>query len=152
MTCKKFIFNTGLPLHHPSLASAASRKVAVLNNGREMTAKPSWRLVVVGNYYYFIGATDYFRSIYLQFRDTYHAILCAHFAHFWNFVTLFDETRLQKTIYPNYKMLLCGFMNTARSSSRLVSDLIFNCHDNTLWSITCCLSNNLGHPMVYVHQ
>ena len=100
----------------------------------------------------FIAASYYFRSIYLQYRDTYHAMLCAHFVHFWSFVTLLDGMPLRKMIYPSYKMLLCGSMSTVRSSSQLVSDLIFYCHDNTLRSITTGLFGNLGHQMVSVHQ
>ena len=108
--------------------------------------KVGWKLI------FFIAASDYFRFIYLQYRGTYHTILCAHFAHFWSFVTLLDRMQLRKMIYPSYEMLLCGSMNTVRSSSRLVSDLTFYCHDNTLWSITTRLSSNLGHQTVSVHQ
>lgn len=100
----------------------------------------------------FIAASNYFRSIYLQYRDIYHMILCANLMHFRSFVTLLNRMQLQKMIFSSYEMLLCGSMSTVKSSSQLAFNLIFYCHDNTLWSITTHLSNNLGHWMVFVHQ
>ena len=94
----------------------------------------------------------YSRSIYPPYRDTYLARSCAHFVHLWSFVTMFVGRPLQKMTYPSYEMSSCISMSTARSSLRLVSEIISYCHVNTLWSIISSLSGNLGHQMVSVHQ
>ena len=52
-------------------------------------------------------------------------------------------------IYPSYEMLLCNSMSTTRSSWRLVSNIIFYCHNNTLWLIITCF---LGHQTNSVLQ
>ena len=84
---------------------------------------------------------------------TFTTQYCAHISRIFGvFFTLFDKRRLQKMIYPSYEMPLFNSMNTARSSSRLVSDLIFYCHDNTPWSITTRLFGNSGHQTASVPQ